>query len=139
MNIGHPEAGVYTSGEISADDIARLQSAGVRHVIDLARDSETPDFDEAYAVRAAGIGYDNLSIAGADDLTREHVEAFDRLLSAADRPVLVHCASGNRAGAMAALRAAWIEGKPAEEAIAEGRAWGLRALEDAVRARLAAD
>jgi hypothetical protein len=50
----------------------------------------------------------------------------------------VHCASSNRVGAMAALRAAWIDGRPTEEALQIGRAWGLKSLEPTVRARLEA-
>jgi uncharacterized protein (TIGR01244 family) len=136
-NLARPQPGLYTAGKLARDDVAQLQAAGIRHVIDLTRDEETPDFDEAAAVRAAGIRYDNLPIAGAQDLTRENVEAFDRLLDTSTEPLLVHCASSNRVGALAALRAAWIEGKPVEVAIEEGRAWGLRSLEDAVRERLA--
>jgi uncharacterized protein (TIGR01244 family) len=132
-----PEPGVHTAGRIGSDDIAKLEAAGIRHVIDLTLDSETPAFDEATAVRAAGLAYDNLPIAGPDGLTRANVEAFDRLLSDATGPVLVHCASSNRVGAMAALRAAWMEGKPVEEAVAIGRAWGLKSLEAAVRERIA--
>ena len=138
VNAANPADGIYTSGRISQEDVATLEAAGIRHVIDLSQDSETPDFDEAAAVQAAGIGYDNLPIAGPDALGRDNVEAFDRLLADAQGPVLVHCASSNRVGAMAALRAAWIEGVPVEEAIATGRAWGLRSLEGAVRERLAA-
>lgn len=137
MNAAAPADGIYTSGRISQDDIAKLEAAGIRHVIDLSRDGETPEFDEAAAVRAAGIGYDNLPIAGPDALTRANVDAFDRLLADAPAPVLVHCASSNRVGALAALRAAWIEGVPVEEAVVEGRVWGLRSLEGAVRERLA--
>lgn len=37
---------------------------------------------------------------------------------------------------MAALRAVWVEGKPVEEAIAIGKAWGLRGLEAEVRRRI---
>lgn len=136
MNLGHPRTDVYTSGRIAATDVAQLQAAGVRHVIDLTAPAETPDFDEAAVLHAAGIAYGNLPIAGADALTRENVVAFDALLREAGRPLLVHCASSNRVGAMAALRAAWIDGKPAGDAIAEGRAWGMTSLEDAVRERL---
>jgi hypothetical protein len=39
---------------------------------------------------------------------------------------------------MAALRAAWVEGRPTDEAIAVGRAWGLKGLEDEVRRRIEA-
>jgi uncharacterized protein (TIGR01244 family) len=132
-DLRQPEAGIYTSGRLDASDVARLHAAGVRQVVDLSLDAETPDFDEAAAMREAGISYDALPIAGADALTRGNVEAFDSLLRDARGPVLVHCGSGNRVGAMAALRAAWIEGQPAESAIEEGKAWGLQSLEPKVR------
>ena len=137
-NLRYPLPSIRTAGHISAADIDALGAAGVRHVIDLTLDSETPGFDEAAAMRAAGIAYDNLPIGGPAALTRENVQAFDALVTGAARPLLVHCASSNRVGAMAALRAAWIQGRPVEEAIAIGHAWGLQSLEGAVRERLEA-
>ena len=135
-NAAAPEPGVFTSGRFGAGEVGLLPESGVRHVIDLTHHSEAPDFDAETALRSLGIRYDRLPIRGADGLTRANVEAFDRLLAGADEPVLVHCGSSNRVGAMAALRAAWIQGKSAEEAIAIGRAWGLTGLESAVRERL---
>lgn len=133
-----PTPGVVSAGRLDAEDVGRVKVAGIRHVIDLTPDAETPDFDEAAAVRAAGMAYSNLPLRGGADLTRENVDAFDRMLRDARRPVLVHCASGNRVGAMAALRAAWIEGRPAEDAIGIGKAWGLKGLEAEVRRRIEA-
>ena len=90
-------------------------------------------------MRQAGIGYTNLPIRGAGDLTRANVVRFDQLLrEAGTQETLVHCASGNRVGAMIALRAAWIDGKSSEAALAEGRRWGMKSLEPAVRERLQA-
>jgi len=131
-----PAPGVVAAGRLKAEDMAQLKEAGIEHVIDLTPDDETPDFDEANAVRSAGIDYSNLAVRGAADLTRENVIAFDRMMSDTKRPVLVHCASGNRVGAMAALRAAWVEGKSEEDAIAIGKAWGLKGLEPQVRERI---
>lgn len=131
-----PASGVVAAGRLKPEDIARLKEAGIAHVIDLTPDAETPEFDEANAVRSAGISYSNLPLRGAADLTRENVIAFDQMMRNAERPVLVHCASGNRVGAMAALRAAWIEGKSEEDAIAIGSAWGLKGLEPQVRERI---
>ena len=131
-----PSPGVVSAGRLKPEDIGRLKDAGIEHVIDLTPDAETPDFDEANAVRSAGIDYSNLPIGGAADLTRENVIAFDQLLRDAERPVLVHCASGNRVGAMAALRAAWIESRSEEDAIAIGKSWGLKGLEPQVRERI---
>lgn len=130
--------GIVSGGRLGPGDLAGVRDAGIRQVIDLTPDAETPDFDAATAVREAGLAYANLPLAGAKDLTPENVRRFDALLRDAGRPVLVHCASGNRVGAMAALRAAWIEGRPAEEAIEVGRAWGLKGLEGEVRRRLEA-
>lgn len=127
------EAGIVSAGRLAAGDIATLQAAGIRHVIDLTPDAETPDFDEATAVRDAGLAYANLPLAGASDLTRDNVQAFDTMMREAEHPLLVHCGSGNRVGAMAALRAGWIDGQPVEQAIATGRQWGLTGLEEEVR------
>jgi uncharacterized protein (TIGR01244 family) len=127
------------SGRLGADDIAALEKAGIRTVIDLSDDEETPDFDEATAVSEAGMRYRNLPIDGGNGLTRENVERFDALVSAAgDAPTLIHCGSSNRVGALIAMRAALIEGKPAEAAIETGRSWGLKGLEPIVREQLAA-
>lgn len=133
-----PAPGVLSAGRLGPADVYALRDAGVRQILDLTPDAETPDFDEAAAARAAGLAYANLPLAGPADLTYDNVLAFDAMLRAAKRPVLVHCASGNRVGAMAALRAAWVDGRPAEDAVAIGRAWGLKGLEGEVRRRITA-
>jgi uncharacterized protein (TIGR01244 family) len=136
-NVSFPAPHRVASGRLQAVDVAALKRAGIEQVIDLSADSETPDFDEAAAVRAAGIGYHALPIHGARDLTRARVRQFDRLLrDAGEQPTLVHCASSNRVGAMIALRAALVDGLSTDAALAEGRRWGMKSLEPAVRERL---
>ena len=138
-HVSFPAPHRVASGRLQASDIAALKAAGVAQVIDLSVDSETPAFDEAAAIRQAGIGYANLPIHGAGDLTRANVIRFDRLLrEAGAQETLVHCASSNRVGAMIALRAALIDGKSSEAALAEGRRWGMKSLEPVVRERLQA-
>ena len=138
-HVSFPAPQRVASGRLRASDMAPLQRAGIRNVIDLSVDDETPGFDEAVSVRAAGISYHNLPIHGAADLTRANVTRFDQLLQdAGDQPTLVHCASSNRVGAMIALRAALLDGQPTEAALVEGRRWGLKNLEPAVRERLQA-
>jgi uncharacterized protein (TIGR01244 family) len=90
-NAVSPAAGIIAAGRLTLDDMARLKGAGIRHVIDLTPDVETPDFDEQSTVRSAGIRYSNLPVRGPEDLTREKVKAFDELLRKARRPVVVHC------------------------------------------------
>ncbi|MEO5830001.1 MAG: sulfur transferase domain-containing protein [Rhodanobacter sp.] len=136
-HVSFPAAHRVASGRLQASDIPALQRAGIREVIDLSVDSETPDFDEAAAMHAAGIDYRNLPIHGAADLSAANVTRFDQLLNEAGaRTTLVHCASSNRVGALIALRAALIGGQTTEDAVAEGHRWGLNSLEPVVRERL---
>ena len=136
-NLSQPDPGHYAAGAVSAADVDALAKAGIRNVINLRPASETPDFDEASAVRAAGMNYESLPIASADDLNRVNVERFDALLKKQQgQPSLVHCASSNRVGALMALRAGWIKGQSTDEAIAVGKQWGLASLEPVVRQKL---
>ncbi len=79
-NVSFPAPRRVASGRRQAMDMAALKRAGIEQVIDLSVDSETPEFDEGAAMRAAGIGYQNLPIRRASDLTRERVIQFERLL-----------------------------------------------------------
>lgn len=127
----------HVSGQPSAETIAKLPSAGISVVIDLRPDSETPGLDKKSAVQSADMTYHALPIASPADLTPENVARFDSLLKeTGDQGVLMHCASGNRVGAMLALRARWIEGKSADEALAIGKAAGLTSLAAAVEEKL---
>lgn len=96
-----PAPGISSAGRIESTDLPLLRAAGIRSVIDLTPDAETPGFDEAAEMRAAGIAYSNRPLSSPQDLTRSNVRRFAALLDAAPRPLLVHCASGNRVGAMA--------------------------------------
>ena len=125
------------SGYLKSADIDLLKRAGIRHVIDLSDDAETPDFDEASALRAIDIGYANLPIDDVDGLSAANVHAFDALIAATNgEPTLIHCASSNRVGALIALRAGILQGATTDEAMEIGKAWGLKRLEPAVRERL---
>jgi uncharacterized protein (TIGR01244 family) len=119
----------HVSGQPTVEAIAGLRSSGFTTVIDLRPDAETPELDEKAAAEKAGLKYRTLSIAGAADLTRENVQQFDQLLKdSGTEKTLIHCASGNRVGAMFALQARWLQGKSAEESLAIGKAAGLTGL-----------
>ena len=45
----------------------------------------------------------------------------------------MHCASGNRVGALMAISSVELDGATVEDAIAVGKAWGLTRLEGRVR------
>jgi uncharacterized protein (TIGR01244 family) len=132
-----PEANRVVSGAIDASHVATLRRAGIRHVVNLRPAEENPKFDEASVVAEQGLEYHYVPIDGAQSLTIENARELDRILDKiGDKPALIHCSSGNRVGALVAVRQAWIKGKSPPEAIAVGKQWGLTKLEDSVRALL---
>ncbi len=125
-----------STGQPDAETLATAREAGFVAVIDLRGEEEDRGIDEVAAVEALGMRYVSLPVHGADDVTFENAEELDRLLGEFDGPVLVHCASGNRVGALVALRAS-AAGASDDEALAAGKAAGLTRLEPAVAERLA--
>lgn len=132
-NISQPALNRYGAGQPEPESFSAFAEAGVKHVINLRPPAETPNINEAAIVTKAGMAYYNVPISGADDLTRDNVVLIDKLLrQIGNEPVLLHCARSNRVGAVMALRAAWLEGASADEAIAIGKTWGLTRLQPSV-------
>jgi len=128
------------TGQPTPAELVDIQRAGARHVVNARDIGEFDDWDEGALVEALGMNYHRVPIGSPEDLDRDAVAAFDRILAEiGDEPALLHCASGNRIGALYALRAAWIQGEDPQSAIEIGRAHGLTSLEAAVRGKLAQD
>ena len=130
-----PADGLLCGGQPAEDDLATAHAAGYRTVINLRADGESGFAWEPDAVKAAGMDYVAIPVAGAAGLTRENAARLDAALkqASAKGPVIVHCASGNRVGALLALRAAWVQGADPATALALGKASGLAGLESKVR------
>ena len=105
-------------------------------VIDMRAEDEDRGFEEAAFVEELGMHYVAFPIASEDDVSFESARELDELLQQYPGPVLVHCASGNRVGALLALRAS-LNGADEEQALELGRKGGLTRLEELVRKRLA--
>jgi len=83
-----------------------------------------------------GMTYVSIPIAGAADISEENARRLAEVLDVGADPVVVHCASGNRVGALFALKAYYVDGKTPEEALALGKAAGVTRLEPVVRQTL---
>lgn len=128
-----PEPQRVVSGAIAETHLQAIKAAGIQHVVSLRPAQENPGFDEPRAVAAHGLEFHAIPIQGPQSLTRENARALDAVLEQiGDEPALLHCSSGNRVGALIALREAWVHGKSSDEAIATGKRWGLTTLEGAV-------
>jgi uncharacterized protein (TIGR01244 family) len=126
-NARTPIPGVLSGGQPTEEQIAAAGAAGYKTVINLRADSESGFAWEPAAVQAAGMTYVSIPVPGSEDFTKDNVIRLDAALKAAEAkgPVLLHCTSGNRVGAMLALRAAWLDGKDPAAALALGEAAGL--------------
>ena len=132
-----PRAGLYTAGQPQPGQWRAIAAAGVGTVVNLRTDAELEGRDERAEVAAAGMRYVHLPVAGEAGVTDANADALQRVLRQPHGPVLVHCASGNRAGALIALGAART-GMPEAQALALGKAAGMASTEAAVRERIAA-
>jgi protein tyrosine phosphatase (PTP) superfamily phosphohydrolase (DUF442 family) len=128
-NACQPLPNLVTGGQPTADDLEQFGRAGGGLVIDLRDPMEPRPFDEPAMACRLGLDYVNVPVgAGSlDDATLDRVLTL--LRGAGERPVLLHCASGNRVGA--ALLPLFIldHGLEEEDAIGQAMRVGLRSAE----------
>lgn len=121
-----PLPDVATGGQPDAGHLRALAGAGFRTILDLRLPEEPRGFDEPAAARGAGLRYRALPV-GHDGVADSTFDAFRALMAdTASRPVLVHCASGNRVGP---VMMAWLvldQGWELERATAAAKEGGLR-------------
>lgn len=133
FGLRQPRAGLFTGGPPQADAWPKIAASGVSTVIDLRMPAEKGEGAEAEQVRALGMAYEELPIAGAAAITDENAARLWQLVSRAEGPVVLHCASGNRVGALLSIGAWRQGGMSPRQALEFGKAAGLGSLEPRVR------
>jgi uncharacterized protein (TIGR01244 family) len=132
-----PSEQFLIGGQPDEAALRQAAEAGIKAVVNLRGPTESADFGQGQLVAELGMTYMRLPISGAADLTPENVRIFGGFLEAiGDRPALLHCASGNRVGALFALHAGLHEGMDTEMAVELGKMHGMTGLEEAVRQQL---
>lgn len=131
-----PVDGITVAGQPDEETLDVFAENGYAAVIDLRGRDENRGFDEAGVVEELGMDYVTLPIEGRDAVNFDNAAKLQDILDQYDAPVLVHCGSGNRVGALLALDKAQ-SGATAEAAIEYGKSGGLTRLENLVRERLA--
>jgi len=116
---------LFVTGQVTTGVIQEAARDGYRSVLNL-RAPEEPGVlpEEKQAVEAAGLQYVNRPVRKdqiSDALTTEVLAEIDRL----PKPMLIHCASGMRAGAMAFMHMATRQGMTADEAMEKAQAQGF--------------
>jgi uncharacterized protein (TIGR01244 family) len=132
-----PVNGITAAGQPDEASFKVFADSGYAAVIDLRTAGEPRGVDEPAVVEALGMDYVSLPI-GNDDISFENARTLDALIKRYEGPVLVHCGSSNRVGALLALRAS-LEGADDTAALNAGKEGGLAGLEDRVREVLATE
>lgn len=122
---------IAISGLIGDGGVQALVATGFKTVIDL-RTANEGTADEKALVERAGMTYFNVPMTVAG-ISEEQLAAFTQAIESAQIPILIHCGSGNRAGAM------WAsyqikKGMDPETALEAGRKAGMRPpMEEKIR------
>lgn len=137
-NARTPREGLLTGGQPTEEQLAELADAGYRTLVNLRTTGENEISDrEAELAKELGMRYVQLPVAGAEGLTEDNARDLAELLDdESGYPMVVHCGSGNRVGALFALEAFHVDGERPETALRIGKDAGLTRLEPVVREKL---
>lgn len=135
MNAGCPLPGVATAGQPTMEEFESLAKAGYRTVLDLRAPDEPRGFDEPAIVRATGMEYVNIPVTPAT-LGDDEFDRFRDLMNDEERrPVVIHCGTANRVGALLIPWLVLDQGRDPDDALQTAIEVGLRSQELADIAR----
>ena len=120
---------VVTGGQPTPEHLDALAKSGNAIVIDLRESMEPRGFDEPALVKQLGMEY-KLVPVGAHTMSDTTLETLRTALTAAgERPVFIHCGSGNRVGGALIPVLMLEQGMEEEDAVDAAMRVGLRSAE----------
>jgi len=133
----HPFPGILSGGQPTQEELKTAKAEGFKTIVNLRMPNEMTQWDEPSKVRALGMSYIAIPVGSADDISIENSDALIAVLEKKENyPVMVHCASGNRVGALFAMHAYHKAKLSSESALKIGREAGLTRLESVVADKL---
>ena len=127
---------ILIGGQPTQDHLREAADRGYQTVVNLRPPGEFTDWDQEALVSELGMQYENIPVAGEADITEENARQLADILDNDDNhPILMHCSSGNRVGALFAARAHYLNDEDPDVALEQGREAGLTALEEELRER----
>jgi uncharacterized protein (TIGR01244 family) len=130
-----PFEGVLVGGQPTAEQFETLAGLGYGTIVNLRQPEEKGNTDSAL-IESLGMRYVAIPIGSAETLNEQNALELAEILAGAEAPVVVHCASGNRVGALFALKAYYADGETPEEALALGQQAGMTRTASVVKQRL---
>jgi uncharacterized protein (TIGR01244 family) len=131
----HALGDIWLAGQPSADDFAKLKERGIRTVLNLREKSELK-WDEGEVVRGKGMKYVSLPFRAPQSLTDTVFDKARAVINDKEgKPVLIHCGSANRVGAIWLVHRVLDGNLTYDKALAEAKKVGLRSAAYEARAR----
>ncbi|QDT23258.1 protein tyrosine phosphatase family protein [Gimesia chilikensis] len=122
----HRSGQIYLAGQPGEDDFNLIQKAGVKTVINL-RPSRELKWDEAMYLKMLNLDYVQIPFRAPESLTPAIFDQCRKLLNdKSKQPLVLHCASANRVGAIWLTHRVLDDGLSFEAALAEAKQVGLK-------------
>lgn len=122
----HKLGKVFLAGQPSPEDFRIAKKGGLKTVVNLRTKPEF-QFDEAKHLKSLDIEYHHVPFRSPDTLTDKVFDAVRKVLKEKKKqPVMVHCASANRVGAIWLAHRVLDGGVKYEAALKEAKTVGLR-------------
>lgn len=130
-----PFDNIVTGGQPTFDQFKKASESGFKTIINLRSKREMPSpAQESSWVEKLGMKYISIPVSGAKGVNLKNAKLLAKALSMPENyPLIVHCAGGNRVGALFSLKAFHIDGENAKEALEIGKKAGLSSLEPVVQ------
>ena len=123
-NLQHPQYQIYTAGQPTPQGIEEIAAMGIKTVINVLPDNERIP-QEAQVVTANNMGYAALPFQ-THAFKMETIEQFADLLLTSEKPVLIHCSTGNHVGGLWFAYRVLAQKTPLWLALKEGREIGMK-------------
>ena len=121
----HALGDILTGGQLTRADLQLAKQRGVRTVVTLRTPGEV-EWDEHLVASDLGLTFVEIPFRAPEDLTDDVFEQGRLTLENAERPMIMHCGSANRVGALWLPWRVLDGGLDVEAALAEAKQVGLR-------------
>ena len=123
-NLRNPQKDIFTSGQPDEGGFEHVAAAGIKTVINVLPERNCVP-GEGEMVTSNKMTYRTVPFH-LSNFRKETIEQFAEVLKKAEKPVLIHCGTGNHVGGLWFAYRVLIEKAPLEVAVTEGRIIGMR-------------
>lgn len=122
----HQSHQIYLAGQPEKSDFDLVRQAGVKTILNL-RTTNEQRWDEAAWLKMLELDYINVPFRAPDSLTPDVFDQCRKIMNDKTKhPLVVHCASANRVGAIWLTYRVLDDGLSFEDALIEARQVGLK-------------